>query len=493
MIITLVDSLWHWLVNAFFVVDAFCLMLSIKFKFVSTIYILSYIIAHFVLYFLSTVMIFRYYHKKNALRLPTIDERILPSVAILVPAYNESLVINDTLNHLVTLDYPNYNIVVINDGSSDETMDVLHKEHQLQPVSIEATTDLTHQPIKSVWRSRKDPRIVVIDKHNGRKSDALNAGLNITTADYFVCIDADSYVCPEALKIAMAEILTYKEVIGVGCGLRIMEGATKLPNGRMVAKIPSKPIYAFQSIEYIRAFVLARMGWTAINAMPLISGAFALYKKEIVVAAGGYRNNAMGDDSDMTLLVHEYMTTKRPEQKYRLSYIPEALCWTQVPADWMSLFNQRIRWQRGSMNGIYHRFKFFLTFKHLGLSLGSIPFIVVFTHLSRPLQLLSTLAFMYLLLHQSLRWDTFTASILVAGTFWSCVTLYALLLDILTARTYRSPWVSFSFFFLSFIQSYSYGLFLSVAKFIGFYREFMRWKPSHGSMKRVKISSVSDI
>ncbi|MFM7389883.1 MAG: glycosyltransferase [Vampirovibrionales bacterium] len=493
MIITLVESLWHWLVNAFFAVDAFCLMLSIKFKIIGTVFILSYVISNFLLFLFSSVMIFRYYYKKKFSRLPTIDERLLPSVAILVPAYNESMVINDTLNHLVTLDYPNYNIVVINDGSSDETMDVLHEEHQLQPVSIETTTDLIHQPIKGVWRSRKDPRIVVIDKHNGRKSDALNAGLNITSADYFVCIDADSFVCPEVLKIAMAEVLTYKEVIGVGCSLRIMEGATKLPDGRMVAKIPAKPIYAFQSIEYIRAFVLARMGWTAVNAQPLISGAFALYKKDIVVAAGGYRDNAIGDDSDMTLLVHEYMTTKRPEQKYRLSYIPEALCWTQVPADWMSLFNQRIRWQRGSMNGIYHRFKFFLTFKHLGLSLGAIPFTIIFTHLASPLELLSALTFIDLLLHHALRWDTFTVSILVAGAFWSCVTLYALLIDILTARTYRSPWVSFSFFFLSFIQSYSYGLFLAVASCIGFYRECMRWKPSHGSMKRVKISSVSDI
>ena len=333
---------------------------------------------------------------------------------------------------------------------------------------------------------------MVIDKVNGRKADGLNAGLSIITSPYFICIDADSYVAPYALRKAVKHFLADKHVHGLGCALRIMENMEQTATGKMEGNISLKPIYAFQTIEYIRAFTLSRMGWAGINAIPLISGAFAMYKTDTALAAGGYRPSSIGDDSDMTLNIHEYLCTHANEP-YKLLYIPEPLCWTQVPSDWKSLFYQRLRWQRGSMNGIYHRFGFFWKFKNWGLSLGSIPFIMLFTHFGRPLQIIALLVFVLGLLHSKTPPLLTLYATIMLGMYWVFNTLLAYMVDSITYKSYRSWWNPFVFFLYSLIKPLVYSPFITTAYLMGFFKELLGQKHTHGTMKRIDIHCVAKL
>ena len=459
----------------------------------SSIYYFSYIIIHSILSLASLVLTFIYYATQNKYEDLTLSDAELPAVSVLVPAYNEGELIKQTLTYLLKIEYPNYKIVVINDGSTDNTLEVLKEAFELQPVPFVKHSDhLIHQPVTAVYESALEPNLMVIDKVNGRKADALNAGLSIITSPYFICIDADSYVAPYAIRKAIKHFLFDKHVHGLGCALRIMENMEQTATGKMEGDISLKPIYAFQTIEYIRAFTLYRMAWSGINAIPLISGAFSMYKTKTALDAGGYRPSSIGDDSDMTLNLHEYLSTKTSEP-YKLIYIPEPLCWTQVPADWKSLFNQRVRWQRGSMEGIYYRFIYFLKFKNLGLSLGSIPFTIIFTHICRPLQIFAFVVFCVGLLHSQTPPLLTLFAMVMLGMYWVFNTLLAFLVDCITYKSYRSWWNPFVFLLYSMVKPLVYSPFVTLAYLKGFFKELLRQQHTHGSMKRINIHSVAKL
>lgn len=459
----------------------------------SSIYYFFYITLHSILYFSSLVLTFQYYATQSKYDDIVLDDSELPAISVLVPAYNEGELITQTLSYLLKIEYPNYKIVVINDGSSDNTLEVLKNTFELHEVPFVKHSDhLTHKPVKAVYESPTHPNLMVIDKVNGRKADALNAGLSIITSPYFICIDADSYVAPYALRKAVKHFLFDKHVHGLGCALRIMENMEQTATGKMEGNISLKPIYAFQTIEYIRAFTLSRMAWSGINAIPLISGAFAMYRTQTALDAGGYRPSSIGDDSDMTLNIHQYLSTKTSEP-YKLIYIPEPLCWTQVPADWKSLFNQRLRWQRGSMNGIYYRFDYFLKFKNLGLSLGSIPFIMMFTHFGRPLQVFAFIVFAVGLWHSKAPPFLTIFAMIMLGMYWVFNTLLAFLVDCITYKSYRSWWNPFVFLLYSMVKPLVYSPFVTLAYLKGFFKELLRQQHTHGSMKRINIHSVAKL
>ncbi|MFM7468024.1 MAG: glycosyltransferase family 2 protein [Vampirovibrionales bacterium] len=461
------------------------------FRDVSLLFMVFYVLSHSVLFIASAIMVLHYYYTGQHRQLLPLEGTDFPKISILVPAYNEGIVILDSLSELLQIDYPNFDIVVVNDGSSDDTLERLKEHFELHTVGYHLAAELSHKPIRGVYRSQKEPRICVIDKVNGRKADALNAALAVIDSPYFVCIDADSYVHPVTLRKAIVPFLTRPHVVAVGCGLRVMEGATRFADGTLVGSVPNRLIYALQTLEYIRVFVLARMGWDLINATPLISGAFAMYNTSVVILAGGYRPSAIGDDSDLTLNVHEYLTNQK--QKYQMVYLPEPLCWTQIPGDWHSLFNQRIRWQRGSMNGIYHRFKFLMSGKHPGLTFGSIPFIAIFTHFSCILQFLGIFILLYSVLRGIFDIHVYFSGLLLMLCYWLFVTLLSLLVDEVTYKTYRSPFTALQFFFYSIIWPFVYSPFITAAKFIGFYREATRMQASHGAMKRHNMRQVTHL
>lgn len=271
-----------------------------------------------------------------------------PPIALLAPAYNEAMTIAESVRSLLSLQYPSFEVIVINDGSKDETLQVLIDTFELKPIHRHYETGIAHQPIRGVYGATHQPRLVVVDKENGGKADALNAGINVSRAPIFCSMDADSLLEPDALLRAVRPFVEDPErTVAVGGTIRIANGCV-ISHGRVMEVRPPRNILALlQTVEYLRAFLMARLAWSRINALTIISGAFGLFRRARVIEAGGYTHGTVGEDMELVVKLHRLMRDKG--LPYRVAFVPEPVCWTEAPEDLRVLGRQRARWHRGAL------------------------------------------------------------------------------------------------------------------------------------------------
>lgn len=266
-------------------------------------------------------------------------------ISILVPAYNEEITIIDTIQSLLYLDYPVYEIIVINDGSKDNTLEKVIKHFKLKKIYKPYRKMIKSKDAISIYENQKNIKIILVDKENGGKSDALNLGINISTFPMFLCVDADSTLQSDALKRIVEPFLESDETIAVGGNIKISNYALINKGKVMEIKSPKKIMVIFQMIEYLRVFLNSRISLNSINANLIISGAFGLYNKQAVLNVGGYTNGLMGEDMEITMKLHSFY--RKNNITYKSFYVPDAICWTQVPEKLKVLKSQRRRWHVG--------------------------------------------------------------------------------------------------------------------------------------------------
>ena len=273
-------------------------------------------------------------------------------VSLLVPAYDEEATVVENVRALLALHYPSFEVVVVNDGSADGTLSALIEAFDLRAVQRSYEQEVEHKPIRGIYGSTRHPNMVVIDKENGGKSDALNAGINLSRSPLFCAVDADSLLEPDALLRAVQPFLEDPEhVVAVGGTIRVANGCT-VRAGRVVAiGLPAHPLPLFQSIEYLRAFLMARVGWSELRALTLVSGAFGIFRRSVAIAVGGYSHGIVGEDLEIVVKIHRYMRERGAG--YRVPFVPEPVCWTEVPETLAVLGRQRIRWQRGALETFF--------------------------------------------------------------------------------------------------------------------------------------------
>ncbi len=280
-------------------------------------------------------------------------------VTIIVPAYNEKMTVVETVKALLQLNYVDYEIIVVNDGSTDDTLKLLIENFSLIPFQEVYRKQIQTQEVKTFYHSKTHPNIKVIDKENGGKSDALNAGLNLSRYPLFCCIDADSILTTDSMKYVVKQFLEEPDTIACGGTIRIANGC-EIEKGLVVEAALSKNLLALiQTIEYLRAFLFGRLGWVPLNALLIISGSFSVFKKQAVLDVGGYSNNTIGEDMELVVRLHRHFRTKN--KPYKIVAIPEPIAFTEAPEDLKSLKSQRVRWQRGlceslakNINLLYH-------------------------------------------------------------------------------------------------------------------------------------------
>lgn len=280
-----------------------------------------------------------------------LSSRSTPPVAIVIPAYNEVLGIVDSVRSMSLVRYPRFEIVVVNDGSSDGTLEALIDSFHLERVSIPYRADIQTAEIRGIYRGRGAVDITVIDKANGGRADALNAGLNAARFPYVLCTDADVILDADCLMRAMQRVLEDRErTVVVGGNIRPLNGS-RVELGHLIeASVPRRLVPRMQVLEYLRTFLATRPAWSAMNALPLVSGAFGIWKRSVVIDVGGFSAGHMGEDMDLTMRVHRHHLEKKIP--YRLVYEPSAVIWTEVPETLRVLRRQRIRWHRGLMTAI---------------------------------------------------------------------------------------------------------------------------------------------
>ena len=271
-----------------------------------------------------------------------------PPIALLAPAYNEALTIAQSVHSLLSLQYPSFEVIVINDGSNDETLQVLIDTFGLKPIQRHHDLPIEHRPIRGIYGGEHQPRLIVVDKENGGKADALNAGINVSRAPIFCSMDADSLLEPDALLRAVRPFVEDPErTIAVGGTVRIANGCL-IEHGRVLEVRPPRNLLALlQTVEYLRAFLMARLAWSRINVLTIISGAFGLFRRNRVIEVGGYTHGTVGEDMELVVNLHRLMREKK--LPYRVAFVPEPVCWTEAPEDLRVLGRQRSRWHRGSL------------------------------------------------------------------------------------------------------------------------------------------------
>ena len=281
------------------------------------------------------------------------ESPMTPPVTIIAPAHNEEASIRVAVRNLLELDYPQLEVIVVDDGSEDRTFEEMREEFNLRPVRAVYIPEAKSAPVRGLYRSDVDARLVVIAKDaGGSKADAVNAGLNAATSPYVCVVDSDSLLERDALLRIMLPILEDpKRIVAVGGIIRVLNGS-EIEGGHLQrVRLPRKSIEVIQVVEYLRAFLIGREAWAQGNMLMIISGAFGLFRTDLVRAVGGYRSRAIGEDFDLVARLHRHLREKGAD--YEIRFVPDPMCWTEVPSDLKSLGRQRSRWQKGLLDVLW--------------------------------------------------------------------------------------------------------------------------------------------
>ncbi|MFZ5862886.1 MAG: glycosyltransferase family 2 protein [Nitrospirota bacterium] len=280
-----------------------------------------------------------------------------PPVSVLVPAYNEEANIVQAVWSLLRLNYPAHEVIIINDGSTDGTLKRLVEEFKLRPVDLIYRQHIPTQPVRRFYTSPLIPGLTVLDKRHGGKADALNAGINVTRAPYFCSVDSDSILEPDALVRLVRPIVESPDpnaIVAIGGIVRVVNGS-EVHEGR-ISKIglPKDALSMFQIVEYLRSFLVGRTGWGAWNSLLVVSGAFSLLQKRVVLEVGGYDTDSVTEDMELVLRLHRFLLAEK--RHYQIVFVQDPICWTEAPTSLRMLARQRRRWHRGMVESLFvHR------------------------------------------------------------------------------------------------------------------------------------------
>lgn len=276
---------------------------------------------------------------------------VSPPVSIVVPAYNESIGIIESIRSMAMVTYPKFEIVVVNDGSTDDTLEKMVEHFKMVAVPMPFRASIKTAEVRQVYHATLPVSITLVDKANGGRADALNAGINVARYPYVMLTDADVLIDGNALVNSMRHVAEDRtRTVGVGGNVRPLNGCT-VRHGHIVdSKLPKHWLERLQMLEYVRSFVAARPGWSSINSLIFLSGAFGIFLRQAVVDVGGLTSGHFGEDLDLSMRIHRHY--RRLKKPYRMVYAPSAVVWTEVPSTRQVLRRQRIRWHRGLLTAI---------------------------------------------------------------------------------------------------------------------------------------------
>lgn len=353
--------------------------------------------------------------------------RVAPTVSMLVPAFNESETIVGSVRALLTLHYANLEVVVVNDGSSDDTLGVLEREFGLVAVHPIYWRRLAHQEVRGIYRSGSNRGLVVVDKKAGGKADALNCGLNIASGELACAIDADTLIEPDGLLRMARPFLHGEGVVAAGGTIRVANGSAVRSGRVQTPRTPRKLLPGIQSVEYLRAFLFGRLGWNRLGGNLIISGAFGLFRREMVIAAGGYLSNTVGED--MELVVRMRRQGVENGTAHRVEFIPDPVAWTEVPESLRGLGRQRDRWQRGLADVLWRSRDVAMRPRYGTLGLVALPYFIIVELLAPVVEAIGLLTVALDLAIGPLDFSLALLFLLVAYGFGVLLSILTLMLD----------------------------------------------------------------
>lgn len=376
------------------------------------------------------------------------------SATILAPAYNEELSVVASIQALVNLDYPDYEVIVINDGSTDQTLDKLIQAFQLREVDRHIPNLIPSQPIRRIFGSKKYPNLLVVDKVNGGKADALNAGINVSRKDLIFSVDADSLLESDALKKMLLAFTEDDRTIAVGGVVRVANGCTFRHGAVETVHVPKSWLTRNQAVEYLRSFLFGRIGWDYIDSLLIISGAFGVFDRQAVIDVGGYLHDTVGEDMELVVRLHRYHLEKNIP--YRIRFLPEPVCWTEIPEQIGSLARQRNRWQRGLADTLYRHRSMLLNPAYGRLGTLAMPFFLLVELLSPLIEIAGFLFTIIAFLIGAINWAFFLLFFAVTLLLGSLMSILSILLEELTMKRYERIRDVLILVLYAFIENFGY-------------------------------------
>ncbi|MBS9524625.1 glycosyltransferase family 2 protein [Litoribacter ruber] len=460
-------------------------------------YALSYIVFYFALSVLSFVAIKIYSNRKHNIK----DDILIKSnhvlgVSVVAPAYNEGANIVFNVQSLLSLNYPKFEVIIINDGSTDDTLDKLIKEFELVKVDFFYESKIHTQPVKGHYKSTNPvySKLLVVDKENGKsKADASNAGINSAQYPLFLCTDVDCILRKDTIvKLAKPFMENRRRVIATGAAIRASNSCEVREGFLDKIHYPKNWLARFQELEYIRAFLLGRMAWSKINSLLLVSGGLGLFDKEIAIKAGGYWHKSLGEDMELITRMRKHMYSIKED--FIIQYIPESLCFTEVPATIKVLVRQRSRWGRGLIQTLYLHKDVFFNKKFGRMGFLIFPHFLLFEFLVPILEAIGIIT----LLVSFLIFNTDYEHLLLLSTFvyffYLTVTLFSILWDEILYNHYANVREVAILIAMAFIEPFVYHPINIFATLKGYYHFFRAKEQKWGDMERqgfVKVEKVA--
>lgn len=409
----------------------------------------------------------------------------VPGISVVAPAYNEEKTIVDNVRSLLKMDYPNFDVCIVNDGSKDRTLELLIETFEMVEVPFEYVEHVHSAPFKRLFKSINPAyaRLMVVDKVNGgTKADAVNAGLNVISNPYFINTDVDCILSKDAMYQCIFPVIQDSHIIAVSGTMSMSNGAS-MSNGEIVDLRPSsRPIPLFQDLEYKRSFLVGKMGWSRINAMNNVSGGYGLFSTEVVVNAGGYSSTSFAEDMDMlTRMIAYCCDFNRP---YRVVQIPHNCCWTEGPSNIKMLYRQRTRWGRGLIQLMWEHRRLLFNRKYKRLGLISMPYTFLFEFLAPIIEIVGLGMTVYLAFTGGISWFSFFVTFLAIYVFSYMLSTFVVFYDYILGSSYTSRMSYLKLLLAAAFEPIIYHPLIVISSLVGYYRYITRQKAVWVSMER---------
>ena len=420
---------------------------------------------------------------------------LAPGISVIAPAFNEGLTIISNVRSLLTFDYPNYEVIIINDGSTDDTLEKVINEFSLVKVDFAYDIKLSAKPVRGVYKSRDEAyaKLIVVDKENGKaKADATNVGINVSNFPYFLCTDVDCILHEQTLGMLIRPMLEEENlrVIATGATLR-MANSCEVDEGVLISIKAPRPLLArFQELEYIRSFVMGKMGWSYINAVPNVSGGLGMFDKEIAVKAGGYDPASFGEDMELRMRMSRYVYDNKIKASVR--YIPNTLCWTEGPTSVKIFMRQRTRWARGLLQLMLAHKKMLFNPAYGRVGMIVFPYNFFFELLAPVVEFLGIIYYMFLIYFGLVNWPYAIILLIFVYTYSVMISSLSVLWDQLTFQYYKTWKDVVRVVLMVFIEMLIYHPLIVVFSLRGYWFQLTNRKHSWGNMQRAGFKKKSD-
>jgi cellulose synthase/poly-beta-1,6-N-acetylglucosamine synthase-like glycosyltransferase len=417
-----------------------------------------------------------------------LSSTLSPTISILAPAYNEEATIETSLRALLALHYPSLEVIVISDGSKDRTVQVLIERFDLVPVKTIYEQRIKTRPVRSLYRSSTYPSLVVVDKENGGKADALNVGLSFARGELVCAMDADTLIEADGLQRMVRPFLYATDVVATGGTIRVVNGS-EVKHGRVArTAVPTNLLAGVQVVEYLRAFLFGRLGWNRLGGNIIISGAFGLFRREDVLKAGGYLHDTVGEDMELVLRL------KRLSYEFggpgRIAFVPDPVAWTEVPETAAVLGRQRDRWHRGLADVLWRHRRMMLNPRYGVTGLFVFPYYALVELLAPVIEAVGLVSLLFGLVFGVVDWSFAGLFYLTAYGLGTALTAFTLILEDLSFHRYETFRDRALLFWWALIENLGYRQMTVYWRLRGIWK-FLRGRKDWGSMQRKGFRPVT--